>query len=497
MAGNAIGLGNFLRFPGKAVQNGGGVFLIPYFIALLLLGIPMMWIELSMGRYGGLFLHGTAPGVFNKIKPHPISKYLGVGGLLCPFVVAVYYTYIESWCLGYAIHSLRGTYYDAMSPEQFINVYLGLGEWHTVWGAFFIYLFVLCLNVFILSRGVVRGIEYLAKIALPTLFICAFILMFRILTLGTPDPAHPENSIGAGIAFLWNPHFSELRNAKVWLEATGQIFFTLSIGFGVILTYASYLRERDDIALTGLTSAMTNEFAEVILGSSIVIPAAFVFLGPEQTMRTAESTFSLGFVSMPHILGQISFSQLFGAIWFLLLFFAGITSSVALAQPIMAFLQDELRIPRQRAAVLVGVTILLCGLPVVFLNRLGFIDEIDFWVGTMAIVFFSFLEVVYFVWFLGPDRAWSEINKGAQIRVPRIYYWIIGYVTPVYLLVLMVAFVYQKAPDYIFMQDKTLPVKVTAWAARGMLFGLLVLGILLIRYAWKQHGRRLDLGDGF
>ena len=202
MAGNAIGLGNFLRFPGLAAQNGGGAFLIPYFIALILLGIPMMWVELSMGRFGGLFLHGTAPGIYNKIFPHPISKYLGVTGLVCPMAVLIYYAYIESWCLGYAVHSLRGTFYSTMSPKEFFDIYVGNSNWQTVWGAFFIYILVLGINVLILSRGIVRGIELLAKIALPALFIFAFILLVRVITIGAPDAAHPENSVYNGFAFV-------------------------------------------------------------------------------------------------------------------------------------------------------------------------------------------------------------------------------------------------------------------------------------------------------
>ena len=111
-------------------------------------------------------------------------------------------------------------------------------------------------------------------------FFCAIILFIRVLTLGTPDPAHPDWNVNNGLGFVWNPDFSTLLSARVWLEAAGQIFFTLSVGIGVILTYASYLRKGDDVVLSGTTAASTNEVAEVILGGSIILPAAFIFFGP-------------------------------------------------------------------------------------------------------------------------------------------------------------------------------------------------------------------------
>lgn len=130
------------------------------------------------------------------------------------------------------------------------------------------------------------------------LFVFAFILLFRVLTIGTPDLTQPENSIMNGFAFIWNPDFSHISQSKTWLAAAGQIFFTLSIGTGSIITYASYLKKRDDIALTGLTTSITNEFAEVILGGSIAISVAVAFFGLAQTEQIARAAPSTS-VSLP------------------------------------------------------------------------------------------------------------------------------------------------------------------------------------------------------
>ena len=129
VAGSAVGLGNFLRFPSQVCQNGGGAFMIPYFISFLILGIPLCWIEWTLGRYGGRYSHGSLPGIFDAVVKRPWAKYLGVLGLFVPLVIFFYYTYIESWCLAYSVFSLVGTYAKAGTPEEmgaFLRAFQGL-----------------------------------------------------------------------------------------------------------------------------------------------------------------------------------------------------------------------------------------------------------------------------------------------------------------------------------------------------------------------------------
>jgi SNF family Na+-dependent transporter len=500
MAGNAIGLGNFLRFPVQAARNGGGAFMIPYFVALLLLGIPLMWVEWGLGRYGGKFGEGTAPGVFHRICKHPAGKYLGILGIGLPILFAVYYCYIESWTLGYAYFSVTDAFRgigDRAGMTSFLQHYQGVAQEDTIFSlgpAYIFFLITIVLNIWILSKGLASGIEKLAKIAMPLLFLFAVILVVRVLTLGTPDPAQPGNSAGAGFAYLWNPDLSQLSRGSVWLAAAGQIFFTLSIGTGSILTYASYLKAKDDIALTGLTTSMTNEFAEVILGGSIAIPVAVAFFGLMETRAiAAEGSFNLGFSAMPLIFSKLPFGAFFGFLWFLLLFFAGITSSVALCSPAMSFLQDKLRMSRERAAVAIGVTIFLVVQPVILFLRQGFLEEFDYWVGTFGLVVFALVEILLFCWVLGMDKAWAEINEGADIRIPRVFYYILKYLAPLYLIALFVAWGYQDAlPLLRFARDASgaeMPVHDIPFrlAARLTMLGMMVLIGYLV---YRVYGRR-------
>lgn len=440
-AGSAVGVGNLLRFPAQAAQNGGGAFIVPYFLSLLLFGLPMMWVAWTVGRHGGKFGHTSTPGMFDKMWKHPAAKYLGVIGVSLPLLFCLYYTYIEAWCLSYSFFSATGDFVS--TPGRYVdlgayfNEYLGNAATHTYFPSVstalsFTALAVL-LNVWILYRGVARGIELLAKIAMPLLLLFCLILMVRVFTL-----TGLKGTVWDGLNFLYTPDFSALLDWNVWIAAAGQVFFTLTIGFGSMECYASYLRENEDIALAGLTTASTNEFVEVIFGSAIAIPAAAIYFGPARVVEIAKGgTFDIGMVAMPEILRNLPGLPFFGSIWFLLLFFAAFTSSVAIAQPVVAFFQDEARLPRAVAAGLVGVFWLVGTLPIIYFYRYGVFAEMDFWAGTIGLVFFAAIEAIVFAWIFGMDKGWAELHRGAQIRVPRIFYYVLRYVTPVALVAIL------------------------------------------------------------
>ncbi len=494
VAGSAIGLGNFLRFPAKAAVNGGGAFMIPYLVALLLLGLPLMWIEWTLGRYGGGFGHGTAPGIFHSVwQKNRFIKYFGVIGIFGPLVIFIYYTFIESWTLAYSFFAILGKYShitDQATMQNFLRGYQGIQNNEFFQGlgpAYFFFLITFGINAVVLYHGIKGGIERLCNVAMPLLLVCGVVLMVRVLTLGTPDPARPDWNINNGFGFLWNPDFSALKSAKVWLEAAGQIFFTLSVGIGVILTYASYLSKGDDVVRSGLTAASANEFAEVILGGSIIIPAAFVFFGPVEIKAVAQSgTFNLGFVTMPLVLNHLPWWEIFGFLWFFLLFLAGVTSSVSLAQPAVAFLEDEFDLDRRKAVwIFIAVTFFLCQ-PAIFFLKNGVVDELDFWGGTVFLVIFAAIETILFSWVFGMDKAWDEIHLGSDMTIPRVYKFIIKYVTPLFLLVILGMWLWQEWIPVIMMKNVAEADKPFVLATRmGLLAGFFVLA-LLVKIAWRR-----------
>lgn len=493
VAGSAVGLGNFLRFPVQAAQHGGGAFMIPYFVSLILLGIPLMWIEWAIGRYGGLFGHGTAPGVFQTLwQRNRFVKYFGVIGIFGPLVIFIYYTYIESWLLGYAVFAATGRYAAATTPSEmqaFLRGYQGLEQnqfFQGIGWAYGFFLVTFAANLWVVSRGVAKGIEWLNRWALPLLFACAVILAIRVLTLGAPDPAQPDWHALNGLGFLWNPDLSVLTDATVWLAAAGQVFFTLSVGIGVILTYASYLRREQDVVLSGLTSVATNELAEVILGGSIVIPVAVAFFGPTQIGEIARSgAFNLGFVTMPLMFQRVACGPWFAVLWFGLLFLAGLTSSISLLQPAIAFMEDEFRLSRRRALAIVGAVAFLAAHAAIFGLGRGVLDEMDFWGGTFALVLFGTIEVILFTWVFGMDRAWEELHRGAELDIPPIFRFIMKYVTPAFLLLILGAWLIQQGIPVIGLRDVPPAHRPAVLATRLGLTLLFILLLALVRHAWR------------
>jgi NSS family neurotransmitter:Na+ symporter len=500
VAGNAIGLGNFLRFPAKAAANGGGAFMIPYFVAFLLLGIPMMWVEWTIGRMGGVKGHGTTPGMFHLMWKKAPSKYLGALGIVIPFIIVIYYNFIESWCLGYSWFSVTGKYFghanrDAMG--KFLRGFQGVeaNEFFSSLAPVLIFWAItIGLNFYFLYKGISKGIEILAKYGMPLLFIFGIVLVVRVLTLGTPDPSQPEMNIANGMGFIWNPDFSRLGSASVWLIAAGQIFFTLSLGQGIINTYASYVREKQDITLNGLTTSSTNEFAEVILGGTIAIPVAVAFFGLAETKIIAESgAFNLGFQALPVIFQKIPLGQIFGGMWFFLLFIAGITSSVAMTQPAIAFLEDEFKWKREKAVIVAFSVLVTMSAIVIAFFKFGFLDELDFWAGTFGLVVFAAMEIILFSWVFKIKNGWAEMHKGADLKVPRIFKFIITYITPVYLLILLGVWTYQDAVKEFLMTGKDPAHRPYLWGARVMIVALLLVMFLLIRKAWnKKKGHEAE-----
>jgi NSS family neurotransmitter:Na+ symporter len=460
--GSAVGLGNFLRFPGLAAKYDGGAFMIPYLTALILLGLPIAWVEWSMGRYGGVRGYNSAAGIYRVIWRSRVSSLAGVLAMLVPVVIYMYYVYVESWCLAYAIRYLFGAMNFGLDPaeyDRFFSDFVGIkgngGAFVSHGGgllgsAAFFLLLCFALNFYLIYRGLQKGIEWFCTLAMPTLVLCAFIVLVRVLTLGTPDPTKPEQNVLNGLGFMWNPStksntfWEALMNPQMWLEAAGQIFFSLSVGFGIIVTYASYLRRDDDIALSSVTSAAGNEFCEVALGGLITIPAAFVFLG-SQVIEHPKGTFELGFVTLPNVFNHMVFGWLFGFLFFFLLFLAAVTSSLSMLQPAIALLEEGLGLGRRASvAVLSFVTAVGSLFVVYFSKNLIVMDTFDFWVGTFGLYLLATFEVILFGWVLGVDKGFEELRRGAEIKIPEFFKFVIKYVSPVYLLIIFAAWCYQE-----------------------------------------------------
>lgn len=456
VTGSAVGLGNFLRFPGLAAEYGGGVFMIPYFISLLLLGLPLAWAEWAMGRHGGVNGFNSTPGILRVICGGPgrekrgrLAAYAGVLGLIVPVVIYMYYVFIEAWCLGYAWHYLTGGLSlgsDRTAYQKFFTDFIGAGHdgalLQSPFHATLIFVVVCVLvNFLLIYRGLSAGIEWFCVRAMPLLVICAVLVLIRVMSLGAPDPQRPELNVLNGLGYMWNlpPTWGELwkalANPTMWLAAAGQIFFSLSVGFGVIITYSSYLRRNDDIALSSTTAVAGNEFCEVSLGGMITVPAAFVFFG---AAGIAGGTFGLGFQTLPLVFDLMPLGRIVGFLFFSLLFLAAITSSLSMLQPAIAFLEEGLGLNRKSSVALLGfITLIGNGVVIYFSGGTAAIDGMDFWVGTFCIYLLATLQVLIFGWIFGTKRGVEELERGAAMKLPRWFPFVVRYVSPLFLLTIL------------------------------------------------------------
>ena len=466
VAGSAVGLGNFLRFPGRAALYGGGVFMIPYFVSLILLGIPICWVEWTLGRHGGRYGFNSAPGLFSVVWRSAASRFFGAIAILIPVVIYMYYVFIEAWCLGYAWSYLVGAIAPGSDPSGYqayfsnrFHEYIGVAEDGSLLRGLTPAIIAVgvcyALNFVLIYRGLSKGIEAFCKWAMPALILAGIVILVRVLTLGTPNPALPEQNVINALGFMWNPKpvgdssslLSGLANPQVWLEAAGQIFFTLSVGFGIIMTYASYLKPDDDVVLSGLTASAANEFCEVCLGGLITIPAAFLFLGAAPLAAVVGSSIGLGFHAVPVTFEYLPLGHFFGFLWFGLLFLAAITSSVSMLQPAIAFLEEGFDMGRRASMAVLGVITAMGTLLVVYFSKdTVALDVMDFWVGTTLMVVLALFEVLLFGWVLGVDAGLKEANRGSALHIPRIFRPIIRYVCPAYLFIILVAFAYESFP---------------------------------------------------
>jgi len=441
MAGNAVGIGNFLRFPVQAVQNGGGAFIIPYLVSFVLLGIPLLLVEWSTGKYGGMHGHHSPPMIMQMMNHRKIWRYTGAFGIFSSVIICSYYCYIESWNLSYAIYSVLGVF-NGMGETQisdFFAAYLNVSVDNFI--PLVSFLFCMCLNIFILSKGISGGIEKVAKFCMPMLFIFGIFLAIKACSLTAGEDGAIFDGT-EGLNFLWTPNFDSLDNPKVWLAAAGQIFFTLSLGMGAIQCYASYLQKEDDIALNSMTSGFVNEFTEVIIGGAILIPISVGYLGVDRVVELMQSGgLGLGFKTMPYLFEQWGgvLSALAGLAFFGLLFFASLTSTLALAQPTIGFFSRSYEWTQKKSSIFFGGILLVMALPCILFFDKGVFDEYDYWGGTISLFFFAMIESIAFSWVMGVDKGWRMINDYAELKIPIVFKYVLKYITPTLFIVIFVS----------------------------------------------------------
>jgi len=399
----------------------------------------------------------------DKLKPR---KAIILGSICGMIVIGVtllvnsYYNQLIGWTLGYAFLSATGGYSDmSVTTAQFFTNYIQ----NPVYVFSFWILTVAILGLAV-TRGIEKGIESWAKIMMPALYIFGFILIYKTLTIGSP--VNPDWSAIKGLDYLWTPRWGDL-SFKGALAAAGQIFFTLSLGMGIIQNYASYLKQDDDIVASAMTTVSLNEFAEVILGGSIAIPITYAFMG----VKGLASGVGLSFISLPNIFRVMDGGRVLGTLWFMILFFAGFTSAIAMYNYLVTILEEGMGMAKKKASLLVFVGYLIVGLPVALepiltkTAELAYFTELDNWVGTYLLVVMGLIEIIVAGWLM-KDSPLDIMNHGSFWKAPKWMYTVmIRIVTPATIIIILfgstVSYIqegyFKMVPDFVAKTPELIP----------------------------------------
>lgn len=398
-AGSAVGLGNIWRFPYITGQNGGGAFVLLYLICVLLIGVPLLFTEIGLGRATKKSTIGafkdTGGGVF----------WTGMGAILAvsvSFFVLSYYGVIAGWTIGYIGKMLAGSAgsFGDFAANSIASISL-MG------------LFTL-VTVIIVIGGISGGIEKAAKILMPILFVLILAVALRSLTL---------EGAGAGVDFYLNPDFSKITANSV-LAALGQAFFSMSIGWGIMVTYGSYLPKSSNLVSSGVWIGLMDTGVALLAGL-MIFPAVFAF------GKSPEAGATLVFQVLPDIFSQMPGGHIVGALFFLLLTVAALTSSISMLEVPASYFIDEKKWSRKKAAIFVGILIFIFGIPSALSNGgsemltnmkihvfgtdvEGFMGIVDYWFGTFFIVVVALVTILYVGWKLPISLIKDELAEGSN-----------------------------------------------------------------------------------
>ncbi len=417
-AGSAVGLGNIWRFPYVAGENGGGAFLLIYIGFVVLIGVPAMIAELTIGRRG----QSDAVGSFKNLRKGSLWWLIGFGGIATAFMILAFYSTVAGWTMHYTYLAVI----DAFSGKSVDELNQIFEQFHTssfmpiFWQVIF-----MALSAGIILGGVKNGIEKYTKVLMPLLFVILIILDIRALTL---------DGAKAGLEFLFKPDFSKVTSATL-LEALGQAFFSLSLGMGVLITYGSYISKKDNLTNTAFEVAFFDTLVAILAGVAI-FPAVFAFgiqpnAGPE-----------LVFLTLPNLFQQMAGGYFFAVLFFLLLVVAAVTSSISLLEVVVAYFVEEFGMSRKVATLYTAGGSLFLGI----LSTLSFgvlkdttifgntvFDLLDFVSSNIMLPLGGLLIVIFVGWVLKKEDVRDELTNGGtlKLRFCGLFRFLIKFVVPV------------------------------------------------------------------
>lgn len=479
--GSAVGLGNIWRFPAIAYENGGGAFLLPYLIALLSAGIPLLIMEYAIGRKYRL----SPPAALRKMaRP---AEVIGWWQVVISFVIATYYAVIIAWAVRYVGFSvgrqwgddpeafLFGDFLRAPETPGFLDAYVP--------GVFWPLIFVWVVVLVVLAFGIRRGVERANKIFIPLLFVLFASLVIRALTL---------DGAATGLDALFSPNWSELANGSVWVAAYGQIFFSLSIGFGIMVTYASYLGRRADLTGSAMVAGFANSSFEILAGIGVFATLGYLAIASGVGVdEVAGAGIGLAFVAFPAVISEMPFGALFGVLFFSSLVIAGLSSLISIVQVVVSAVQDRTGMRRKPAVLGIGGLVALVSL-LLFPTESGIylLDASDHFINQYGIALAALVGLIVIVWVLRQLPSLQQ-NADATSAIRLGHWWRIclGVITPLVLGWMMVDSLRTEFQEN-YEGYSTGFLLSAGWSVA---IGALLVGVILSLMPWPAGGEDIDL----
>ncbi|MDQ0613973.1 NSS family neurotransmitter:Na+ symporter [Microbacterium sp. W4I4] len=481
--GSAVGLGNIWRFPYVAYEGGGGAFLIPYLCALLTAGIPLLFFDYAIGHR----FRGSAPLAFRRM--HRVAEPLGWWQVLICVVIATYYAVIIAWAAMYTWFSAQLTWGEGKEEDFFFNEFLQMGNVaKTGVSTQFVpqvglpLIGVWLIVIIIMALGVKRGIGRANTVLMPLLTVMFAVLVVQSLFLpGAVD----------GLNAFFTPNWKALADPAVWASAYGHIFFSLSVAFGIMVTYSSYLKRKTDLTGSGLVVAFANSGFEILAGIGVF--SALGFMAQAQgtdVAGVATDGIGLAFIAFPTIVSQATGGSIIGVLFFGALVFAGITSLISVLEVVVAALQDKLGWGRVRTTLTVSIPVALISIAMFSTTTaLAVLDTTDAFINAFGIMAVALVAVIVVAWLLHKLPVLREhLNRRSSFRIGWFWMLLVGALAPVVLGYLFVNAViakvttpYEGYPDWFL--------AIFGW---GMVIALVVLAILLSLLPWSRRSHAKD-----
>ncbi|GIU30976.1 transporter [Shewanella schlegeliana] len=431
--GSAIGLGNIWRFPYMAYENGGGAFFIPYLFAMLTAGIPFMIMEFSLGHK----YRGAAPKIFAQLGKSLGFRleWLGWFQVFIAAVIAIYYVAIIGWAISYFTFSISQSW-GTDTNAFFFNEYLQLGDNSpTKLGSIQFHIAIpmaiaWSITTLAVYSGVKGGIERASKIMMPLLFIMVLLFIARIIFL----PGALE-----GLNYLFRPDFSMILDARVWSAAYGQIFFTLSVGFAIMLAYSSYLPEKSDINNNAFMTVLINCGFSILGG--IMIFSVLGYMSEEQAKPITDvvsSGVGLAFVTIPAAINLLPAPYILGPLFFLALVVAGISSHISIIEAVVSAVIDKLSISRKKAALLVCGTGFILSMAFSSNGGLLLLDLIDYFINNIALLSSCLIELVILAWLFRIADIRDYANRCSEFSIGKWAEICLRFICPIMLAIILV-----------------------------------------------------------